>query len=63
MVSKQTQVPKYTDKELLDSLLLWSRMSRSRCPICPMLRVGDPLGSQAAFTHRWEPVTYHACRG
>jgi hypothetical protein len=63
MVSKQTQVPKYTDKELLDSLLLWSRMGRSVCPVCRTIRVGDPLVSQLAFTHRFGPDAYHACKG
>jgi hypothetical protein len=53
--------PNPTDRELLDSLLLWSKLRRTTCRLCRAVVATDPLVSQITFTHRWEPETLHAC--
>jgi hypothetical protein len=45
----------------LDYYFLLRKLARDSCPICRQI-VPDPLLSQAAFSHRFDPRQYHECR-
>ena len=49
-----------TDKDLLDHLLMARKLARERCPLCGYI-IFNPLASQEAFSHRYDPGQFHRC--
>jgi hypothetical protein len=42
----------------LDYLFLMRRLARNSCPLCRQI-IPDPLVSQSAFVHRFDPAQWH----
>lgn len=56
----RARLPNMVDLTYLKSMLMMRRLSAAMCPLCREI-VPDPLLSQATFSHRYDPHSYHRC--
>jgi hypothetical protein len=50
-----------TPAEMLETEFAIRKLKRKLCPLCQAY-LPNPLASQAAFQHHFDPQTYHRCR-